>query len=211
MILKKIKLNKNDNAEELKTGCCSGSKGKRIAQKFNYIINEENGIINAVFLGDNSVGKTSIIKRINKKEFNSNETHTSDFNEIKYKIIKNKQELEIKINDVDNEKKSTKEFIDILKKSDIFFLVYDVNNKQSLDNINYWIEGINKIKDNINKNLIYILANKNDNSNSNLETITTGKRLALENKYLFKTISAKNNEGIIGLISESVQSYLAIP
>ena len=207
----KIKLNKNDNAEELKTGCCSGSKGKRIAQKFNYIINEENGIINAVFLGDNSVGKTSIIKRINKKEFNSNETHTSDFNEIKYKIIKNKQELEIKINDVDNEKKSTKEFIDILKKSDIFFLVYDVNNKQSLDNINYWIEGINKIKDNINKNLIYILANKNDNNNSNLETITTGKRLALENKYLFKTISAKNNEGIIGLISESVQSYLAIP
>ena len=207
----KIKLNKNDNTEELKTGCCSGSKGKRIAQKFNYIINEENGIINAVFLGDNSVGKTSIIKRINKKEFNSNETHTSDFNEIKYKIIKNKQELEIKINDVDNEKKSTKEFIDILKKSDIFFLVYDVNNKQSLDNINYWIEGINKIKDNINKNLIYILANKNDNSNSNLETITTGKRLALENKYLFKTISAKNNEGIIGLISESVQSYLAIP
>ena len=117
----KIKLNKNDNAEELKTGCCSGSKGKRIAQKFNYIINEENGIINAVFLGDNSVGKTSIIKRINKKEFNSNETHTSDFNEIKYKIIKNKKELEIKINDVDNEKKSTKEFIDILKKSDIFF------------------------------------------------------------------------------------------
>ena len=207
----KIKLNKNDNAEELKAGCCSGSKGKRIAQKFNYIINEENGIINAVFLGDNSVGKTSIIKRINKKEFNSNESYTSDFNEIKYKIIKNKMELEIKINDVDNEKKSTKEFIDILKKSDIFFLVYDVNNKQSLDNINYWIEGINKIKDNINKNLIYILANKNDNNNSNLETITTGKRLALENKYLFKTISAKNNEGIIGLISESVQSYLAIP
>lgn len=208
---KKIKLGENDDVEELKTGCCSGSKGKRIVQKYNYIINEENGIINAVFLGDNSVGKTSIIKRINKKEYNSDESHTSDFNEINYKYINNKMKLEIKINDVDNEKKSTKEFIDILKKSNIFFLVYDVKNKQSLDNINYWIEGINKIKDNISKNLIYILANKNDNNNSNIETVTLGKKLALENKYLFKTISAKNNEGIIGLISEGVQSYLALP
>ena len=208
---KTIKLDNNDNVEELKTGCCSGSKGKRIVQKYNSIINEENGIINAVFLGDNSVGKTSIINRINKKGFSSDESHTLDFNEIKYKFIKNKMKLEIKIYDVNNEKKSTKEFIDILKKSNIFFIVYDINKKESLENINYWVEGINKIKDNINKNLIYILANKNDSNNSNIDSVIAGKSLALENKYLFKTISAKNNEGIIELISESVQSYLALP
>ena len=208
---KKIKLDNNDNVVELKTGCCSGSKGKRIVQKYNSIINEENGIINAVFLGDNSVGKTSIINRINKKGFSSDESHTSDFGEIKYKFIKNKMKLEIKIYDVNNEKKSTKEFVGVLKKSNIFFIVYDINKKESLENINYWVEGINKIKDNINKNLIYILANKNDSNNSNIDTVIAGKSLALENKYLFKTISAKNNEGIIELISESVQSYLALP
>ena len=59
--------------------------------------------------------------------------------------------------------------------------------------------------------MIYILANKNDKNEINNESILAGKSLALENKYLFKAISAKDNLGIIGLVNESVQSYLAIP
>ena len=208
-----IKLNEddNDNIEEVKAGCCAGSKSKRMVQKYSSIIKEENGIINAVFLGDNSVGKTSIINSINKKEFNSKESHTSDLNEFNYRFHQNKMRLNIIIHDVDNDKRLTMEFIDILKKSKIFFLVYDVKNKKSLENINFWIDVINKIKDNINKNLIYILANKNDKNEINNESILAGKSLALENKYLFKAISAKDNLGIIGLVNESVQSYLAIP
>ena len=201
----------DDNTPEVKAGCCAGAKGKRIVQRYSSIIKEEDGIINAVFLGDDSVGKTSIINRVNKKEFSSSESHTSNCNETSYNFHKNKMRLQIKINDVNNDQKSTKEFIDILKKSSIFFLVYDVKSRQSLENINYWIEGINKVKDNINKNLIYILANKNDKNDTNTEAISEGKSLALENKYLFKAISAKDNEGIIELINESVQSYLAIP
>ena len=210
---KKIKLGEDDddNTPEVKAGCCTGAKGKRIVQRYSSIIKEEDGIINAVFLGDDSVGKTSIINRVNKKEFSSSESHTSNCNETSYNFHKNKMRLQIKINDVNNDQKSTKEFIDILKKSSIFFLVYDVKSRQSLENINYWIEGINKVKDNINKNLIYILANKNDKNDTNTEAISEGKSLALENKYLFKAISAKDNEGIIELINESVQSYLAIP
>ena len=210
---KKIKLGEDDddNTPEVKAGCCAGAKGKRIVQRYSSIIKEEDGIINAVFLGDDSVGKTSIINRVNKKEFSSSESHTSNCNETSYNFHKNKMRLQIKINDVNNDQKSTKEFIDILKKSSIFFLVYDVKSRQSLENINYWIEGINKVKDNINKNLIYILANKNDKNDTNTEAISEGKSLALENKYLFKAISAKDNEGIIELINESVQSYLAIP
>ena len=210
---KKIKLGEDDddNTPEVKAGCCAGAKGTRIVQRYSSIIKEEDGIINAVFLGDDSVGKTSIINRVNKKEFSSSESHTSNCNETSYNFHKNKMRLQIKINDVNNDQKSTKEFIDILKKSSIFFLVYDVKSRQSLENINYWIEGINKVKDNINKNLIYILANKNDKNDTNTEAISEGKSLALENKYLFKAISAKDNEGIIELINESVQSYLAIP
>ena len=210
---KTIKLNENDNdnIEEVKAGCCAGSKGKRKVQKYSSIIKEENGIIHAVFLGDDSVGKTSIINQINKKGFNSDESHTSELNEFNYKFHQKKMRLNIIIHDVDNEKKSKMEFIDILKKSKIFFLVYDVKNKESRENLNYWIEGVNKIKDNINKNLIYVLANKHDKNEINNEAISAGKSLALENKFLFKAISAKYNEGIIGLVDESVQSYLAIP
>ena len=212
---KKIKLGEEEDVdiEELKAGCCTGSKGKRMIRKYSSIIKDEDGIINTVFLGEDSVGKTSIINRILKKEFNSSEIHTEELNEFNYKFKSNKMKLNIKINDVNNQKKITKEFVNIIEKSEIFFLVYDIYNDKSIENIEYWIDCIKKVKDNINKILIYILANKNEKidgkeNNSNIEK---GKIIAIENKYMFKTISAKENEGISGLIDESVKNYLTIP
>ena len=212
---KKIKLGEEEDVdiEELKAGCCTGSKGKRMIRKYSSIIKDEDGTINTVFLGEDSVGKTSIINRILKKEFNSSEIHTEELNEFNYKFKSNKMKLNIKINDVNNQKKITKEFVNIIEKSEIFFLVYDIYNDKSIENIEYWIDCIKKVKDNINKILIYILANKNEKidgkeNNSNIEK---GKIIAVENKYMFKTISAKENEGISGLIDESVKNYLTIP
>ena len=212
---KKIKLGEEEDVdiEELKAGCCTGSKGKRMIRKYSSIIKDEDGIINTVFLGEDSVGKTSIINRILKKEFNCSEIHTEELNEFNYKFKSNKMKLNIIINDVNNQKKITKEFVNIIEKSEIFFLVYDIYNDKSIENIEYWIDCIKKVKDNINKILIYILANKNEKidgkeNNSNIEK---GKIIAVENKYMFKTISAKENEGISGLIDESVKNYLTIP
>ena len=110
-------------------------------------------------------------------------------------------------------KKKTKDFVDIIKKSSIIFFVYDVKNKDSLDNIEYWIDVVTKIKDNINKNLLYILCNKNDKNDgiNNTPLIEEGKTIANDNNALFKAISAKDDEGIMGIIEESVESYLAIP
>jgi len=212
---KKIKLGEEEDVdiEELKVGCCTGSKGKRMIRKYSSIIKDEDGIINTVFLGEDSVGKTSIINRILKKEFNSSEIHTEELNEFNYKFKSNKMKLNIKINDVNNQKKITKEFVNIIEKSEIFFLVYDIYNDKSIENIEYWIDCIKKVKDNINKILIYILANKNEkiDGKENKSNIEKGKIIAVENKYMFKTISAKENEGISGLIDESIKNYLTIP
>ena len=212
---KKIKLsdNNDENQQEIKAGCCSGNKNKRIVIKYSAIIKEEKSIINVVFLGDNSVGKTSIINRINKNEFKENEIHTDYLINFNYKYNNNKMKLDIIINDVDNNKKKTKDFVDIIKKSSIIFFVYDVKNKDSLDNIEYWIDLVTKMKDNINKNLLYILGNKNDKKDglNNTPLIEEGKTIANDNNALFKAISAKDDEGIIGIIEESVESYLAIP
>ena len=212
---KKIILGENDekNVEEIKAGCCAGEKNKRMIRKYSTIITDEGGIINSVFLGDDSVGKTSIINRIHKKDFNEDEKHTEELDETVHKYNNNKMKLQVIINDINNEKKKSKEYIDILKKSQIFFLVYDVKNNQSFDNIEYWIEVVSKVKENSNKILIYILANKNDKSdgNANTQIILDGKSLAADYKYMFKSISAKDNDGILGLIEDSVNNYLAIP
>jgi len=212
---KNIKLDdeeNEDNVQEIKAGCCAGGKNKKMIRRYSSILKDYNGVINAVFLGDNSVGKTSILNRIKKEPFNSDENHTEQIVEYKYQYNSNKMKLDIIIKDVDNEKKNSKEFGNILKNSEMFFLVYDVKNKQSFENIGYWIEGITKVKDSLSKILIYILANKNDklDGNGNIEMINEGRNYALDNKYLIKSISAKDNEGIIGLIDESVEKYLMI-
>ena len=212
---KNIKLDDEENEEnvqEIKAGCCAGGKNKKMIRRYSSILKDYNGVINAVFLGDNSVGKTSILNRIKKEPFNSDENHTEKIVEYKYQYNSNKMKLDIIIKDVDNEKKNSKEFGNILKNSEMFFLVYDVKNKQSFENIGYWIEGITKVKDSLSKILIYILANKNDKNdgNGNIEMINEGRNYALDNKYLIKFISAKDNEGIIGLIDESVEKYLMI-
>ena len=207
---KNIKLGEEgEDTEEIKAGCCAGNKGKRMIRKYSSIVKDQGGIINAVFLGDDSVGKTSIINRIKKKDFNEVEEHTKNLNQFNYQYHNNKMKLNIVINDVNNEK--NKEFIEMLKKCEIFFIVYDIKNRKSKENIEYWIDVVTKVKDNINKVLIYILANKRDKNEGNNELIGEGKNLAVDNNYMFKTISAKDNEGISGIIEESVQNYLAIP
>ena len=66
----------NENNEEIKAGCCAGEKSKRMIKKYGDIVKENKGIINIVFLGQKSSGKTSIINRILKKDFNIKEMHT---------------------------------------------------------------------------------------------------------------------------------------
>ena len=186
----------NDDANQLKAGCCAGKKEKKM--------------LNVIFLGENSSGKTSIINRINKDEFNINEKHTENLNKSYMKYNNGKMNLQIVINDVDNDKKKSSEFIDLLKKSNIFFLVYDVKDDKSAGNIDYWIDVITKIKGDLSNDLIYILANKNDKNdeNKNTKLIEKGRQIAEFNNAMFRAVSAKDNQGINGIIKESVDEYL---
>ena len=60
----------NNHGEE---GCCKGGKKKNKNKKKNLentVKNENDKNINSVFLGENGVGKTSLINRIKGIEFN---------------------------------------------------------------------------------------------------------------------------------------------
>jgi len=202
--------NEDENTEEVKAGCCTGEKNKKIIKKYSDIVKEKSGIINVVFLGEISSGKTSIINRIKNKEFNIAEKHTEKIVKSYIPYNKGKMKLEVIINDVDIDNKKSFEFIELIKKCCIFFLVYDVQNNKSVENVYYWIEVVKKIKENTTKDLFYILANKNDLNPGNNKLIERGKFIAEENNSMFKIVSAKSNEGIDGIIEESVDNYLSL-
>ena len=200
----------DENTEEVKAGCCTGEKNKKIIKKYSDIVKENSGIINVVFLGEISSGKTSIINRIKNKEFNIAEKHTEKIVKSYIPYNKGKMKLEVIINDVDIDNKKSFEFIELIKKCCIFFLVYDVQNNKSVENVYYWIEVVKKIKENTTKDLFYILANKNELNPGNNKLIERGKFIAEENNSMFKIVSAKSNEGIDGIIEESVDNYLSL-
>jgi len=221
----KIKLNaENHNDAEVKggSGCCSGGKKKTKQKKYESILKNNNGCITSIFLGDEGVGKTSLIKRIMGEEFDRNELHTDDIKENLYNYNNNSMKLKLKIFDINNENKRSKKSNDTMVISDIYFLVYNIKDKKSLDNIENWIENIKTSKKeskNKKKYQLVIIGNKNDKQNeSNLNEneggiinenfIEEGKQLSKKNKCIFRLTSAFDNKGLDNIIGEAVEKYL---
>ena len=212
-------LNKNNGGS-----CCSGGSNKIRQKKYEFIKKNYEGNITSVFLGDKGVGKTSIIKRIKGEEININEEHTEEINKISINYINKEIKLKLIIYDVDNDKMKTKEFIDIIRNGFIFFVVYDVNNGESLDKVRFWIEVIKKCKEEEkNKSfLLYVIANKNDLSQEKDNAIDTndekskkkyieeGQEISNEYKAIFKDMSALENRGIDDIVKESIENYLTM-
>ena len=216
------------NSTTTSSSCCSGDNNRR-RKRYNSMLNDFHGCINSVFLGDKGVGKTSIINRLRGEEINENEKHTEKIKKfsIDYKNKNNDTKFKFIIYDVDNDKMKSLEFIEIIKKTNVFFLVYDVNNNESLVNVGYWLEVIKKCKEEGKRvqYLIYIIGNKNDknreeslnieeigiianNEKSNKIYIEEGKKISNENNGLFKAISALENRGIDSIIGECIEKYL---
>ena len=221
----KLKLNaENHNDAEVKggSGCCSGGKKKTKQKKYESILKNNNGCITSIFLGDEGVGKTSLIKRIMGEEFDRNELHTDDIKENLYNYNNNSMKLKLKIFDINNENKRSKKSNDTMVISDIYFLVYNIKDKKSLDNIENWIENIKTSKKeskNKKKYQLVIIGNKNDKQNeSNLNEngegiinenfIEEGKQLSKTYKCIFRLTSAFDNKGLDNIIGEAIENYL---
>lgn len=216
-------INNNNNSNG---SCCSGGNSKNRKKKYDSIVKNLNGCLYSVFLGDKGVGKTSIINRINGRKINKEEPHTEKSIKFSIDYIHQDENINLLIYDVNIDKIKTKEFIEIVKKSRIFFLVYDVKNKQSYINLDYWIEVIKRCKDVPQKQnyALYIIGNKDDlsqteeieeneiiNNNDNIKKyIEEGKEFSNSQNGIFKAVSALENRGIEKIIEEGIEHYLCL-
>ena len=129
-------------------------------EKFN---KEKKYILKMVVLGDVGVGKSNIIRRIIGQDFQELEATVGveftfvDIDDIDPDKPENK--ISIQIWDTSGAERYRAITTSHIRNADGAYLVYDVTNQSSFDNIDFWLEMINKATDDV---VIYLIGNKAD-------------------------------------------------
>ena len=163
--------------------------------------------IKLAFIGQSTVGKTSLITQYTKKTFADTYLSTIGADQI-IKELKLENGLNVKLNiwDTAGQERFRSVNAIFLKGAQIVIMVYDITKRDTFEEIkNYWY---NNVKNIIDKDTIIGLAgNKSDLYENEQVSKEEGQQYAQEIKAIFKETTATTFESINELINELVQKY----
>ena len=165
-----------------------------------------------MLIGDANVGKTSLLKKYCYNEFSKNYISSIgiDF-QVKYINI-NKKKVKAQLWDTTGQERYQVLAKNFFNSNDGFIIVYDITNRKSYNNINYWVEQINESAPNHSKCVIF--GNKNDLIERRQVELNEGKELGKKYNYKFFETSAKDginlNEGFESLFKEIMNDIVSV-
>ncbi len=146
-----------------------------------------------VVVGDTNVGKTNIISRFTKNEFDEGTKNTIGVDFSLYDTKVNHENITIQFWDTAGQEKYRAMSTAFYKKSHGAIIVYDVTNRSSFTALKSWLK---ELRDFGTNNLqLLLLGNKIDLENSKIISKEEGHKFAKENKLFFMEVSAKINSG----------------
>ena len=151
-----------------------------------------------IFIGDAFTGKTSIINRIMNNPFNEAYEVSIGIDFMSKNIRFRGQNIKIQIWDSAGQEKYKGLIPSYIRNSSIVFIVYDVSNKASFDNVQNWL---NFVK-NIEKTTMILCGNKIDLERE-VES-KEGQELAEKEGIPFFECSAKTNDNIKNMFYGSI-------
>ena len=155
---------------------------------------------NINFLGDTSVGKTSIIKRHVNKTFDENAIATIGIDNIKDEKEFDKKKYSFKIYDTAGQERYKSISINYIKLGDGFLLVFSVDNKETFDKLEEWIQNIYDSVS-IDEKVIFLVGNKIDSPNRVVKR-EEAEAFAKNKNFRYFETSAKTGEGVEELFDE---------
>ena len=150
-----------------------------------------------IFIGDAGVGKTTIINVIQGNPFQEQYEETIGVDFWPKTIQFQGKEIKLQMWDTAGQERYKGLIPSYVRNSSIIFLVYDVSNENSFNNMPSWIEFIKKIE-NLENTLLVLIANKIDIKERIINT-TQGKQLAEKENLIFYEISAKDYDKVINM------------
>ena len=155
-------------------------------------INTKNDIFAKIeIIGDLGVGKTSIIRKLIRNEFNEEYTPTTGYEFNPYLIKINDTILKFQIWDMCGNENYRPVLLNLYRNALVGILVYSVCSRESFNNLSNWILALKKYS--LPNSFIILLGNKCDDNKKREVSYEEGKQICEKyNLKFFQEISAKN-------------------
>ncbi|CDW90372.1 UNKNOWN [Stylonychia lemnae] len=157
-----------------------------------------------VFLGDQSVGKTSLILRFTQDTFDGNYQATIGIDFLSKTMYVDDKMVRLQLWDTAGQERFRSLIPSYIKDSSVAVVVYDITSKQSFNNVTKWIDDAKTIRG--NDLLIILVGNKIDIAEKRQVGTEEGQALAKELDVMFIETSAKAGINIRQLFQNLAQS-----
>ena len=160
-----------------------------------------------ITIGNSGVGKTSILERFVYNRFNENTMSTVGLNNITKNItLKNGDIIQLKLFDTAGQEKFHSLSKSYFRNTDAVLFVYAINDRLSFEDINNWVELFEN--DNYAKIPLFLVENKNDLYNREVDQNSIYDFLEKNKKFIFKSISAAKNDNSINELFQELGELL---
>ena len=157
-----------------------------------------------LLLGDSAVGKSCLLLRYCENSFQESHLTTIglDFR-LKTIILEDKRKIKVQIWDTAGEDRFRAITRNYYRGANGILLIYDVTDQQSFEHVRDWVE---KIKEETSEGIIiYLVANKIDQTNKRIITNADGNKIAEESKIKYFETSAKTATGVTEVFESLVK------
>ncbi|KAK9474587.1 ras family-domain-containing protein [Dipodascopsis tothii] len=157
-----------------------------------------------VFLGEQSVGKTSLITRFMYDSFDSQYAATIGIDFLSKTMYLEDRTVRLQLWDTAGQERFRSLIPSYIRDSTVAVVVYDVTNAQSFTNTSKWIDDVRAERG--NDVIIVLVGNKTDLNDKRQVTSEEGERRAKELKIMFIETSAKAGHNVKTLFRRIAQT-----
>ena len=156
-----------------------------------------------IIVGDSSVGKSNILLRFSRNEFDSGHQATLGIEFANKHVIHNNVDYLVQIWDTAGQENFRSVTRAYYKASAVAMVVYDITKEESFSHIQSWMKDCKELAP--STVLIALIGNKSDLEEQRVITKERGENLARENNMMFFETSALNGNGIENAFKKCIE------
>ena len=160
-----------------------------------------------IFLGDQYVGKSSILNRFYQDKLEQDYQATIGLDFHSKNVYINGNPVRLLLYDIAGQEKFKSLIPMYIRDANIILVVYDITNKDSFTHTEHWV---NEIKDLKREDAIFVLVgNKTDLGDNRVVQVKEAEDYATEKGFLFHEVSARTGENVEELFNNKIFPEMA--